>query len=173
MENLKHHPKFCYTSAGVLIHQDKVLLVKHKKLGVWLNPGGHVETSELPHQAAEREFWEETGVKVEAYDPDSSWWCKEPGYEHIPNPFATNLHWISESAYNDRLAGKKVAGRGCEKHLNFMYLVRPVGSLEFQQNVEETLGIAWFTVDEVQHLESRENIRREIIKAFEILNHVK
>ncbi|MDQ5951652.1 MAG: hypothetical protein QG639_933, partial [Patescibacteria group bacterium] len=56
----------CLTVAGVLFYQRKVLLVKHKRLQIWLAPGGHIEDNELPHQAAEREFWEETGVKVKA-----------------------------------------------------------------------------------------------------------
>lgn len=173
MENLEQQPKFCYTAAGVLIQNQKVLLVKHKKLKIWLNPGGHIEVGELPHQAAEREFWEETGIKVLAYSTDDNWGSKETGYEHLPNPFGTNLHWISEAAYQDRLAGKPISGKGCEKHLNFMYLVKPVGSLEFQQNVEETLGIAWFTLEEAQQLETHDNIRREIKKAFELVTHAK
>ena len=54
------------TASGFLVHNGKVLLIKHKKLGYWLAPGGHVEEDELPHEAAEREVWEETGLKVKA-----------------------------------------------------------------------------------------------------------
>jgi 8-oxo-dGTP pyrophosphatase MutT (NUDIX family) len=43
-------------------HQS-ILLVKHKGLGVWLPPGGHVEEDELPHIAALREAFEETGMQ--------------------------------------------------------------------------------------------------------------
>jgi len=77
-------PKICYTAAGILIHADKVLLVKHKKLGIWLNPGGHIEAGELPHQAAEREFFEETGVKVQAVDPRGL--LKDTESQYIPSP---------------------------------------------------------------------------------------
>jgi ADP-ribose pyrophosphatase YjhB (NUDIX family) len=42
----------------------KTLLLMHKKLGVWLPPGGHVEENELPHEAALREVFEETGLRV-------------------------------------------------------------------------------------------------------------
>ena len=65
----KHHAKICNTAAGILICENKVLFIKHKKLGLWFCPGGHIDNNELPHRAAEREFWEETGVKVKALDP--------------------------------------------------------------------------------------------------------
>jgi 8-oxo-dGTP pyrophosphatase MutT (NUDIX family) len=40
-----------------------ILLVLHKKLGIWVQPGGHIEASdELAVQAARREVLEETGV---------------------------------------------------------------------------------------------------------------
>lgn len=40
-------PRFCYTASGVLIINQRVLLLKHKKLATWLTPGGHVEKDEL------------------------------------------------------------------------------------------------------------------------------
>ena len=45
------------------ISQQNILLVKHKGLGVWLPPGGHVEEGELPHIAALRETFEETNLQ--------------------------------------------------------------------------------------------------------------
>jgi 8-oxo-dGTP pyrophosphatase MutT (NUDIX family) len=166
--------KMCLTAAGCLIHNDKVLLIKHKKLGFWLNPGGHVEEGELPHQAAEREFWEETGVKVKAapfgFAPEDT------GSEYTPNPYSSNLHWISQENYHHRTQGKERSektaqdwGKGCEQHFNLLYLLEPVGSVDFEQNVEETDGIAWFTRQEVLELETRENIKWEVMEAFRIV----
>src|SRR5215469_10989935 len=43
--------------------QQNILLIKHKGLGVWLPPGGHVEEGELPHIAALRETFEETNLQ--------------------------------------------------------------------------------------------------------------
>src|SRR6267154_1476348 len=39
------------------------LLIEHKKLGVWLAPGGHLEEGEEPHQGALREVREEIGLE--------------------------------------------------------------------------------------------------------------
>jgi 8-oxo-dGTP pyrophosphatase MutT (NUDIX family) len=39
--------------------------VYHRKLAMWLPPGGHIEPDELPDDAAVREVREETGVLCE------------------------------------------------------------------------------------------------------------
>ncbi|MBP4044893.1 NUDIX hydrolase [Chromobacterium violaceum] len=49
-------------SAFVLTPHHEVLLLRHRKLGVWLYPGGHVERHETPDEAALREVREETGI---------------------------------------------------------------------------------------------------------------
>ena len=41
-----------------------VLLHRHRRLGIWLQPGGHVEPGERPEDAALRETVEETGIAV-------------------------------------------------------------------------------------------------------------
>jgi 8-oxo-dGTP pyrophosphatase MutT (NUDIX family) len=43
-------------------HQGDVLLIKHKRLGVWLPVGGEIEPGETPAEAAARELREETGL---------------------------------------------------------------------------------------------------------------
>jgi ADP-ribose pyrophosphatase YjhB (NUDIX family) len=49
--------------ATFVVNVGRVLLLFHAKLGLWLPPGGHVETGELPDDAAVREVLEETGVR--------------------------------------------------------------------------------------------------------------
>jgi ADP-ribose pyrophosphatase YjhB (NUDIX family) len=46
-----------------VVHNGRVLLHYHPKLGLWLPPGGHIEHGELPDEAAVREVLEETGVR--------------------------------------------------------------------------------------------------------------
>ena len=53
-----------FTVATFVVHEGKVLLLRHAKLGKWLPPGGHIEPNELPDEAAVREVWEEAGIRV-------------------------------------------------------------------------------------------------------------
>ncbi len=183
MENTS--PKLCYTASGVLIVKNKVLLIKHKKLGVWLCPGGHVDEDELPHQSAEREFEEETGIKVKVVDVLSCINYKlslvpmekekvSADYSFVPSPFATNLHWINIESYRLRMKNKdktkrvatKLWSRGCEQHLNFSYLVKPVASLKFTKNTQETTDIKWFSVDELSNIHLYKNVEKEVLLAY-------
>lgn len=43
---------------------DAVVLHLHKRLGIWLQPGGHIDHGERPADAALREATEETGLEV-------------------------------------------------------------------------------------------------------------
>jgi 8-oxo-dGTP pyrophosphatase MutT (NUDIX family) len=173
----KFKAKICYTAGGLLVHNNKALLVKHKKLGIWLNPGGHIEQDELPHQAAEREFWEETGIRVKAVSPrlaNRPFSTHES--EHLPLPVVCNLHWVCQENYEQRLksntpdkrVASKIWSRGCEQHLGWFYLFKPVGSVIFKQNLEETDGISWFAKDELDNLETLESIRQEVRMGMEL-----
>ncbi len=43
----------------------RVLLARHADAVVWVAPGGSVDPHESPADAAVREMWEETGLRVE------------------------------------------------------------------------------------------------------------
>lgn len=44
-------------------HEDRILLIKHRRLGTWLPVGGEIEPGETPLEAARRELHEETGFE--------------------------------------------------------------------------------------------------------------
>ena len=159
-------PQFCLTASGYLVNDNKILLIKHKKLKTWMSPGGHLEEGELPFQAAEREFWEETGIKVKAIGYDSD--------DFMQVPFKCGLHWVCKENYQRRLENKgplKKWKRGCEQHYDQGYLVRPIKDLNYKKNIEETDGIAWFTVGEIDGLELFDDVKKSIIKAFGLRNN--
>lgn len=54
-----------FTVAVFVVHNNHVLLHPHKKLGLWLPPGGHIDSPELPDTAAVREVHEEAGIEIE------------------------------------------------------------------------------------------------------------
>jgi 8-oxo-dGTP pyrophosphatase MutT (NUDIX family) len=52
------------TGSAIVTGPAGVLLLRHRRLGIWLQPGGHVDPGETPWAAAEREAREETGLAV-------------------------------------------------------------------------------------------------------------
>ena len=55
-------PRAC----AALIHGDIILMVRHvgPARSYWTLPGGGIEAGETPAEAAVREVWEETGIRV-------------------------------------------------------------------------------------------------------------
>ncbi len=53
------------TGSGVVVGSRGVILLKHRRLHRWMQPGGHIEPGERPEQAAVRECREETGLLVD------------------------------------------------------------------------------------------------------------
>jgi 8-oxo-dGTP pyrophosphatase MutT (NUDIX family)/ribosomal protein S18 acetylase RimI-like enzyme len=50
------------TSSAIVVGTRGVILHRHKRLGIWVQPGGHINEGELPEDAALREVLEETGL---------------------------------------------------------------------------------------------------------------
>lgn len=52
------------TGSAIVVGARGTLLLRHKRLGLWLQPGGHLEPGEPPARAALREASEETGLEL-------------------------------------------------------------------------------------------------------------
>ena len=69
----RHYPDAPVVSVGaVVVHQGRVLLAQRghpPSEGMWTFPGGVVELGETLEEAAEREVWEECGIRVRAVRP--------------------------------------------------------------------------------------------------------
>jgi ADP-ribose pyrophosphatase YjhB (NUDIX family) len=51
-----------FTTAGLVFNEaGQILMIKHKKKGKWLPPGGHVDENELPCEAVAREIMDGSG----------------------------------------------------------------------------------------------------------------
>ncbi len=54
------------TASAIVTGDAGVVLHLHKRLSIWLQPGGHIDAGEQPWKAAQRETREETGLPVVA-----------------------------------------------------------------------------------------------------------
>lgn len=76
---------------------EHVLLVRHSKLGRWLQPGGHIEPCDHnPFQAALREAYEETGVSFESTTGQSLF---DVDVHQIPARGDEPAHWHYDLRY--------------------------------------------------------------------------
>jgi 8-oxo-dGTP diphosphatase len=130
-----------YTTSAFILHpsEPKVLLLKHKKIGKWLQPGGHIELHENPIQALHHELEEETGLKPQEYDiiqPSDS--PKPAGASAsntvLPLPFYMNEHFWD--------------GRGPHKHVDICYLAK-AHTDRLTDKPDGASAIDWFTLSEV------------------------
>ncbi len=53
------------TASGIVVGPRGTVLHRHKRLGIWMQPGGHIDPGESPPVAARREAIEELGLAVE------------------------------------------------------------------------------------------------------------
>jgi 8-oxo-dGTP pyrophosphatase MutT (NUDIX family) len=52
------------TASGIVVGRRGTVLHLHKRLGIWMQPGGHIDAGETPDVAALREATEELGLAV-------------------------------------------------------------------------------------------------------------
>lgn len=159
----KFNAKKCYTCAGHLVEDEKILLIHHRMLDIWLSPGGHVDENELPHVCAEREFQEETGIKVKAISAENIF--KGIESEFLPNPIYMNLHWINkpdQDKYRSASSGKR-----CEQHYVVAYYVKRVGQEKNHKKDAGVKDMKWFTRKELDMINTSEDIRQELIYVLE------
>ena len=179
----KHQAKICLTASGMLLRNEQVLLIRHKKLDCWLCPGGHIDSQELPHKAAEREFFEETGVLVKA--ADFLFQGNSDRTQFFPSPIETNLHWVSRSNYQQRLASSnpdkrvktKLWPKGCEQHLNLVYLVTLEQENqqlpELKPNQREVTNIGWFDQQQLEKIKASQDLKQQIDHGLKIMSQFK
>ncbi|MBF5058780.1 NUDIX hydrolase [Candidatus Neptunochlamydia vexilliferae] len=142
-----------FTATTYILHEEKVLLLFHPKLKKWLPPGGHIEENESPPEAARREVREETGLEITFIQDENIWidrWNAksfERPYmclqEHVPSHKETPAH----------------------EHFDLIYLAQPAG-------LPEPHGpdpIRWFTLEEVEALESDVEIFGETKEVIQLL----
>jgi 8-oxo-dGTP pyrophosphatase MutT (NUDIX family) len=60
----RHADPVHVTASAIVVGARGTVLHLHRRLGRWLQPGGHIDAGESPEEAALREATEETGLRV-------------------------------------------------------------------------------------------------------------
>jgi 8-oxo-dGTP pyrophosphatase MutT (NUDIX family) len=117
---------------------DRVLLLHHRKLRRWLQPGGHAEPGEREGElVALREAREETGIEGLALHPSA------------PRPLDVDVHPIP--ARGDEPA---------HRHLDLRYLVVAPRDASLHRQPAEARALRWFTWEELATVDLDPGLRR-------------
>lgn len=145
-----------FVATGFIVSSGKVLLVRHRKLGLWLPVGGHIEAGETPEEALRREIMEEVGLEVEvlsrpAFD------CPDENVSVLLMP----RHMQVELIKHDK--------EEAHHHVDFIFFCRAKGGVE-RLSLAEHHEMKWFSLQGLESGEITPNVRalaKEAIKAAE------
>jgi 8-oxo-dGTP pyrophosphatase MutT (NUDIX family) len=126
-------PGHVTTSAFILDGAgEKILLIHHRSLGRWLQPGGHYEPPEDLAVSALRESLEETGMEELVIDP----WHRTSGI-----PIDIDSH---------RIPARPERGEPEHWHHDIRYLVRAQEGAAVHPDLREVHGAAWRDLQELE-----------------------
>lgn len=143
---------FKFRVSGVIIKNDKLLLVNMDDSGFLCLPGGYVELGETTEEAMRRELLEEIGKKFEI---DKYLGVVE---NYFINKYAKKIHEIS-----------------------FYYLMTPVEKMdtnnftiiENDKGRKIKLDIKWIALKEIKHYDIRPSILKQILESKNLeFNHL-
>lgn len=145
---MNRYREFCASAFVIDPHTKKILLVKHKKFKKWVQPGGHIEHGEVPEEAAIREVYEETGIKVKLLG------------ERFPR----------EDDFIRPLGIQKNRNELGELHIDITYAAIPLQIKKLSLSDEST-AIGWFSREELDNLNVFEDIK--ISMDYILKNYIK
>ena len=140
------HELIDFTASAFIVHEDKILLIHHKKLDTWLQIGGHIELDEDPDEAMMREIEEECGLKVE-FIGEMAPCSNSETTKSLMRPHFINIHKINDT----------------HRHCDLGYVFRAI-TTEPQLEEDGAHDIGWFTYEELCEMNTFENMR-ELAKA--------
>ncbi|MGI8965434.1 MAG: NUDIX hydrolase [Limisphaerales bacterium] len=129
------HEKIDFTVAIFVVHNEKLLLIHHRKLNKWLPLGGHIELDEDPEIAAYREAREEGGFDVELLGERPP--TTETGTRALIAPRFLDIHRINET----------------HEHIGMIYWARPKNSAEAKCATKEHHDIRWCSKEDLENLQ--------------------
>ena len=128
--------KVDFTSEVFVVNENRVLLRKHDKYGIWLSVGGHVELGEDHVEAAIREVKEEVGLDVEIVPTSLILETDKEKYKHLITPAFMNRHFVKDE----------------HEHVTLIYFAKSYSDNIQQGESEKSDGCKWFSSEELDGL---------------------
>jgi 8-oxo-dGTP pyrophosphatase MutT (NUDIX family) len=142
MGHIHSDSEYDYTASATIVYKNKVLLLFHHKLHLWLPPAGHIELHEHPLEALYRETKEETGLTKDHLTlitpfTDNLALERDPSTNlSLPMPFDIDVHTVNEAGH---------------RHIDFSYIfLSDTDVIHKEEGGAEQLE--WFTLEEIKHL---------------------
>ncbi len=140
-QSIWHRKTFPYhITASIFIinlKKTKTLLLKHRALDVWLQPGGHLEKGEYPIDAALREAKEETGISIDVKDT-----LESPLGSGAPS--SIGIHSIPANSHKEEPA---------HHHVDFRYI--GFSDAAFEIDRAESIAADWCDVGAIEPMDKR------------------
>lgn len=128
-----------FTATAVILDAGRVLLLKHRKLGLWLPPGGHIEADEDPEQAVRREVREEVGLEVHILTDQRP---THPAVTTVPAPFTIQV---------EDIPGRP--GDPPHQHIDLIYVCSPAG-IDTTSAAIEYDSWRWVSLNTIEDLDT-------------------
>jgi len=135
--------------AGYIIHKNKILLIQHKKLDLWLPVGGHIEKDETPDDALLREIKEEVGIDVEILNY-ISFPIEGNTKKNLSSPFYVNVHSVKD-----------------HDHCCLYYICKAINPEKLKIN-SELKNYKWFSKEDLNKEDIPPDVRNQCLKVFEL-----
>ena len=138
-----------FTASGYVINPEKtkLLVIFHNKLQKWLPAGGHMEPNELPHEAALREVFEETGVSARIVSDELDMGLKGECECQIPRPYAVFYEFIPQHNNTEE-----------HIHVDFVYVMEAEESA-LNAQIKEVSRVEWLTKEEILMLDCFDSVK--------------
>lgn len=137
-----------FTASVFIRHNQKILLVNHKKLNAYLPVGGKMEENETPLECATREVWEETGMT-------------NLRFPKLPAPYGTPPGFLGFEEHR---------GPANDIHMNFAFFA------DSDTDVVEGDGSftdhKWVGVEDMLSLTLNQNVRDFLTKIFTEIDYL-